>query len=135
MNEAAKALQGGPKDFTSLANKTKEGGKDPHCHLYKATVARRAADADIVEFDFVGNRFLYNMVRVMVGTLVEVGTGRRTVEDFRAALDARDRSRGGPAAPAQGLTLMEIFYPEDAPADLADCERMREGAAESGGVS
>ena len=112
MNEAAKSLQGGPKDFTSLSNKTKEGAKDPHCHLNKVTVTH-AADADILEFDFFGDRFLYNMVRIIVGTLVEVGTGRRTVEDFRATMDARDRTRGGPAAPAQGLTLMEIYYPEE----------------------
>ncbi|MCI9338795.1 MAG: tRNA pseudouridine(38-40) synthase TruA [Lachnospiraceae bacterium] len=53
-----------------------------------------------------GNGFLYNMVRIIVGTLLEVGQGRRKPESVREILKAKDRSAAGPTAPAQGLTLV-----------------------------
>ncbi len=59
---------------------------------------------------FTGDGFLYNMVRILTGTLLEVGTGRRRAEDMPLLLQSRDRSLAGPLAPAQGLTLWEIFY-------------------------
>ena len=55
-----------------------------------------------------GNGFLYNMVRIIAGTLVEVGMGRRTVESIRLALETGDRQKAGPTAPPQGLMLVEI---------------------------
>ena len=54
--------------------------------------------------------FLYNMVRIVVGTLVEVGMGRRASEDVRRILEAADRSHAGPTAPAAGLCLEHVEY-------------------------
>jgi tRNA pseudouridine38-40 synthase len=61
----------------------------------------------------VGNAFLHSMVRAIVGTLVEVGVGRRAPEWVAEALAARDRSAAGPTAPAHGLTLWRVEYPDD----------------------
>ena len=60
-----------------------------------------------------GNAFLHSMVRVMVGTLVEVGTGRRSAQWVRDALVAKRREAAGPTAPPQGLTLWAVAYPDD----------------------
>ncbi len=60
----------------------------------------------------LGRSFLYKMVRSMVGTLVDVGAGRRPPEFVRAALLARDRRAAGATAPARGLTLVEVFWDE-----------------------
>ena len=55
-----------------------------------------------------GNGFLYNMVRIIAGTLYEVGRGKLTLKDVRAILEAKDRTKGAVTAPPQGLTLVEI---------------------------
>ena len=59
-----------------------------------------------------GNGFLYNMVRIIAGTLLEVGMGRRSVESVKDALESGDRSKAGPTAPAKGLMLVKIDYME-----------------------
>lgn len=58
-----------------------------------------------------GSGFLYNMVRIIAGTLLEVGMGRMEPLEVAAALESRDRTKAGPTAPAQGLTLLHIEYP------------------------
>ena len=55
--------------------------------------------------------FLYNMIRIIVGTLLEVGRGSLLPQDIDRILAARDRSQSGPTAPAQGLYLVEVKYP------------------------
>ena len=57
-----------------------------------------------------GNGFLYNMVRIIAGTLMAVGTGQIRPEDMEQILMARDRRAAGPTAPARGLTLIEMNY-------------------------
>jgi tRNA pseudouridine38-40 synthase len=57
-----------------------------------------------------GNGFLYNMVRIIAGTLIEVGAGKRDPEDILAMLEATDRQAAGPTAPACGLTMIGINY-------------------------
>lgn len=57
-----------------------------------------------------GNGFLYNMVRILVGTLIEVGQERRAPESMTDILEACDRSAAGPTAPAQGLILMKYEF-------------------------
>lgn len=59
-----------------------------------------------------GGGFLYNMVRIIAGTLMEVGQGKRSPEDMERILDARNRQAAGPTAPAQGLTLVKYEFPD-----------------------
>jgi tRNA pseudouridine38-40 synthase len=61
-----------------------------------------------------GNAFLYNMVRIIAGTLLEIGKGKLTVHCFRKAIDTGDRLCLGPTAPACGLELTQVFYPHSA---------------------
>ncbi|WP_066321344.1 tRNA pseudouridine(38-40) synthase TruA [Bacillus sp. FJAT-29814] len=67
-------------------------------------------DGDLLTIRFVGNGFLYNMVRILVGTLLEVGTGDRAPEEMLGILEAKDRRVAGKTAPAHGLYLWEVFY-------------------------
>ncbi len=60
--------------------------------------------------EFTGSGFLYHMVRNLVGTLVEIGRGKRTPEDMKTILESLDRRTAGPTAPPQGLYLKEIYY-------------------------
>lgn len=60
----------------------------------------------------VGNGFLYHMMRIIAGTLIEVGQGKRDPETIRTALEKKDRSLAGVTAPAQGLCLWKVTYPE-----------------------
>ncbi len=68
--------------------------------------------ADSAIFHVRANRFLHHMVRIMVGTLVEVGRGQRPAKEIPDILEALDRSRAGCMAPAEGLFLEEVYYPE-----------------------
>ena len=68
--------------------------------------------ADSAIFHVRANRFLHHMVRIMVGTLVEVGRGQRPASEIPDILEARDRSRAGLMAPTEGLFLEEVYYPE-----------------------
>ena len=74
-------------------------------------------DAPRLTFAVEANGFLYNMVRALVGTLVDVGRGKMTPEEFRAVLESGQRARAGRTAPARGLCLMRIRY--DAPAPVS----------------
>jgi tRNA pseudouridine38-40 synthase len=67
-------------------------------------------EPDLLACDVRGNAFLRHMVRIMVGTLVDVGEGRFSPQDVAAILAGRDRTRGGQTAPAHGLELMQVFY-------------------------
>ncbi len=64
----------------------------------------------IVKIYFKGNGFLYNMVRIMVGTLLEVGKGRIEPETIKDILESKDRKQAGPTAPAKGLCLVKVIY-------------------------
>ncbi len=63
-----------------------------------------------IEFSIVGDGFLYNMVRIIVGTLLEVGVGRFTPEYIVQIIDSKDRSKAGKPVPARGLCLEEVYY-------------------------
>lgn len=65
---------------------------------------------DIISIRISGNGFLYNMVRIIVGTLIKVGLGVYPPEHVKEILEAKDRNVAGPKAPAKGLTLIEIEY-------------------------
>ncbi len=81
---------------------------DPNVFTRHREFARLTIDID-------GQAFLHNMVRIMVGSLVEVGDGRRQPEWIRSLIDARDRTISGITAPAQGLTLVEVRWHRKVP--------------------
>lgn len=66
-----------------------------------------------VEITITANRFLRNMVRAIVGSLVDVGTGKHTLKDFENIIHSKNRSEAGASAPAKGLFLLEIDYPAE----------------------
>ena len=74
------------------------------------TGAAGEAAGGIIEFHIKGDGFLYNMVRIMTGTLVEVGRGKRRPEDIKSIIESRDRQAAGHTAPPGGLYLAEIYY-------------------------
>jgi tRNA pseudouridine38-40 synthase len=80
----------------------------------RAPIAAGGADPGRTEWTFriTGDGFLYNMVRIIVGVLVEVGLGRRKPEDMKDILDSGDRSRAGHTAPAGGLYLERVYFSE-----------------------
>ncbi len=67
---------------------------------------------ELVRVDVCGAGFLHRMVRIVTGTLLDVGAGRREPGDVPAMLAARDRRSAGPTAPAQGLCLVDVRYPD-----------------------
>jgi tRNA pseudouridine38-40 synthase len=69
--------------------------------------------ADQLIFIIKADRFLRNMVRAIVGTLLEVGKGKLTLEDFRKVIEQQDRKAAGTSAPAHGLFLVDVEYPVD----------------------
>ena len=63
-----------------------------------------------IYIDIWGNGFLYNMVRIIAGTLIEVGKGKIPVQEMQSILDSKERARAGATAPAKGLAMCEVFY-------------------------
>ncbi|WP_204122906.1 tRNA pseudouridine(38-40) synthase TruA [Lacticaseibacillus mingshuiensis] len=98
----------GTHDFSSFAA---SGGviTDKVRTIYEATVREDVAANEVV-FEFYGNGFLYNMVRILVATLLEIGTGRRDVHDFLRLFEVKDRQQARGTAPASGLYLKEVYY-------------------------
>ena len=109
MNEAA-AMLTAYDDFTSFA-KLNSNNKTNICRVKEAvwTVNERGTMCFTIRAD----RFLRNMVRSLVGTLVDVGRGRYTPDGFRSIVESRDLSRSSAGAPAQGLFLSDVVYPAD----------------------
>ena len=105
MHHAAQVLIG-LHDFTTCRDLACQA-KSPLKTLDLAAVSRVGEE---VHLTFASRSFLHRQVRSMVGTLAEVGAGRWTREDVRAALDARDRTACGPIAPAHGLYLTGVGY-------------------------
>lgn len=109
MNEAAAML---PEfdDFTSFA-KLNSNNKTNRCRIIEARWT--VGGEGVLCFTIRADRFLRNMVRAIVGTLVDVGRGRYTPDDFRAIVASRDLSRSSAGAPAQGLFLSDVRYPAE----------------------
>lgn len=105
MNQAGLVLIGS-HNFSSFQTQPTDND-DPICHLQRFTVFR---EGDRLRIEAYANRFLKQMIRSIVGTLVEVGLNKRTPENLRTILNARDRSAAGKTAPPQGLFLMRVDY-------------------------
>lgn len=115
MDEAAQLLVG-EHDFASFCKASsaqilQDAGRSTCRRIDRIRVSRiDEAGEDLIAVDVAGNAFLHNMVRIIVGSLAEVGRGHRNAAWLAAALEARDRSAAGPTAPAQGLVFESVDY-------------------------
>jgi tRNA pseudouridine38-40 synthase len=107
MNEAA-ALLTGAQDFESFS-KVNTDVNHFLCDIKRAQWTEHGND---LVFGIAANRFLRGMVRAIVGTLINVGSGMITVNDFSTIVKSRDRRKAGANVPPQGLFLVEVKYPE-----------------------
>ncbi|MBQ3071420.1 MAG: tRNA pseudouridine(38-40) synthase TruA [Tidjanibacter sp.] len=106
MNKAAKVLLT-TEDFTTFA-KLGSNNTNNICHIFRAEWIE--IECGMLVFVFRANRFLRNMVRAVVGTLVDVGRGKISPEEFAAIVASRDLSRSSSSAPAAGLFLTDVRY-------------------------
>lgn len=105
MREAAGRLVG-EHDFQSFCS-IKSQAETTVRTIYALTVEKYG---DVIVIRVTGNGFLYNMVRIIAGTLIQVGAGIRKPEEISGILEALDRKAAGPTAPAHGLTMLGIEY-------------------------
>jgi tRNA pseudouridine38-40 synthase len=96
----------GEQDFAAFTNGL-EPGQTPWREVRRCQVGRYRS---LVIVRIEANAFLRGMVRTVVGTLLEVGTGKRAPEEVRAVLASQDRKQAGPSAPPQGLCLLRVYY-------------------------
>lgn len=108
MNEACKILFE-YEDFTSFA-KLHTDNKTNICKIYKAEWEQEGSE---LKFTVSANRFLRNMVRAIVGTMVEIGAGKLKPEDLRTVIENKNRNSAGTSAPAHGLYLVDVGYDFD----------------------
>ena len=106
MSEAAKLLVG-KKDFKSFASAADKRESSVRT-IFRCDVSNNKQEKDWIYIDVEGDGFLYNMVRNIVGTLVDVGNGRWRSKKINEILETKDRTAAGPIAPPQGLCLMWI---------------------------
>jgi tRNA pseudouridine38-40 synthase len=108
MNEACSIMEK-HNDFTSFS-KLHSNNKTNICRIYRAVWT---VSGSKLVFTIKADRFLRNMVRSIVGTMVEVGYGKMSLAGFDEVITSRDRTRVGQSAPARGLFLSDIEYPEE----------------------
>jgi tRNA pseudouridine38-40 synthase len=106
--EAASAHLVGEHDFSSFRSRACQA-THPRRNIHRIAVERRG---EHVILDVVANAFLHHMVRTIAGVLIAVGCGERSADWVREVLEARDRTAGGVTAPAAGLYLVGVRYPE-----------------------
>ena len=118
MDEAARFFEG-EHDFKSFEASGGNPRETTVRRMFRAGVAETNDAAGLdetgtslqrIEFSIEGEGFLYNMVRIMTGTLVEVGQGKRAPEDMKTIIEAADRQAAGHTAPPNGLYLAEVLY-------------------------
>ncbi len=108
MNEAAKILFE-YSDFTSFSKLH----TDVQTNICKILKAEWTWNEKTAVFTIEADRFLRNMVRAITGTLLEVGKGKMTLEEFRKVIEMKDRCKAGTSLPAKGLFLTQIDYPQE----------------------
>lgn len=134
MRAAARELVG-VHDFTSFVNPDSqvfEHGGDAVREIYSIDILEEGSQLVI---RIRGNGFLYHMIRIIVGTLLVIGNGRRAPEDIRTMLAAKDRTTAGPTVPAHGLCLCALHYDEAATAEDARDDGTPETLATDSGES
>lgn len=107
MNQAARALLE-YNDFQCFS-RSRTDVKTYHCKIEMAQWQRQG---QTLVFTIQADRFLRNMVRAVVGTLLDIGFGKTTLNEFHAILKSKDRGRAGASAPAHGLYLVAVTYPD-----------------------
>jgi len=108
MNDCATLLLG-RHDFQCFS-KVNTQVNNYFCDIFKAYWTE---DNHLLKFDIRADRFLRNMVRAIVGTLLDVGRGKISIKEFQRIIDSRNRSEAGYSVPAKGLTLTGVSYPDD----------------------
>ncbi len=112
----------GQTDFESFT----KSGAEVNSYTCEIAESRWEFESFHLTFHLAANRFLHNMVRILVGTMIEVGRGRFSLEDFEKMFAAHDRRAAGLTAPARGLTLEEVRYDcgtKNSPKTNADATR------------
>lgn len=121
MRKAAAAMEG-THDFACFQAAGGEERETTIRTVYKVELTERFLEegffpeeggAHVLDIDVTGDGFLYNMVRIMAGTLVDVGSGRIDAADVPAIIESADRTKAGHTAPPQGLYLMRVYFEED----------------------
>lgn len=110
MNRAAAYLVG-EHDFAALSS-AQRTAKTSVRTIYEAKVYRDRSDGNVIHIEVTGNGFLYNMVRIIAGTLADIGRGRMEMGALEEAMAQNDRTLAGVTAPPQGLTLVKVEYEE-----------------------
>jgi tRNA pseudouridine38-40 synthase len=108
MNDSCKLLMQ-HSDFTSFSRLH----SDTKTNICKIFYAEWRGYGDKLVFTIKADRFLRNMVRAIVGTMIEIGSGRKNLKQFEEIITALDRCRAGKSAPAKGLFLTDIEYPDE----------------------
>lgn len=108
MNDACRTLSD-YIDFTSFS-KLHTDVKTNNCRIYHAEWQQKE---EVWVFTIQADRFLRNMVRAIVGTLLEVGRGKLSIEGFRRIIEGKDRGMAGTSAPGHALYLVDVAYPEE----------------------
>ena len=104
MRDAVKYLIG-PKNFISFTD-----DKDCKDSIRRITNIKIVSNGEKVRITYYGTGFLYHMVRILTGTLLEIGTGKRDASKLPVVIAAEDRSLAGFLAPARGLFLRKVYY-------------------------
>jgi tRNA pseudouridine38-40 synthase len=107
MQEASKYFEG-EHDFKAFKS-SGTSGKNSVRTIYKADVKE---DGEKIIIELTGNGFLYNMVRIISGTLLDVGTGKIEPQEIKEIIESKDRQRAGKTLPAHGLYLVSVLYDE-----------------------
>jgi tRNA pseudouridine38-40 synthase len=108
LERAVRPLEG-RHDCTSFAS-AGSPASTPVCRIHRARWSRWEGG---LQLDIVADHFLYHMVRAIVGTAIEASRGADPAREMLAVIEARDRSRAGRTVPARGLSLEQVFYPEE----------------------
>jgi len=105
MKEAIKYFEG-EHDFKGF-KASGTSSKSTVRTIYKAEIKQ---DGERIIIELTGNGFMYNMVRIIAGTIVDVGLGKIKPEEIPQIIESKDRTKAGKTLPAEGLYLVEVYY-------------------------